>query len=147
MFRGRFHHMLDLKGRLSIPAKFQEALLESFGENLIMVPNEYCLEVYPLEEWKRLEEKVRQLPAFSSERKVIARLLTSKARDADLDGQGRIQLPPECRAETGLAKEVTIVGGGLPYFEVWDRRRFGEFERMHQDQIPTVLERLAGMGL
>lgn len=147
MFRGRFHHTIDPKGRLSIPAKFREAQLEHFGEDLIVVPNEYCLEVYPLEEWQHLEEKVRQLPAFSPERKAIARLFTSKARDVSLDGQGRIQLPPDCRAETGLGKEVTIVGGGLSYFEVWDRRRFEEFERTHQDEIPSVLERLAGMGI
>ncbi|MFQ5896944.1 MAG: division/cell wall cluster transcriptional repressor MraZ [Candidatus Methylomirabilia bacterium] len=147
MFRGRFHHTIDPKGRLSIPAKFREAQLEHFGENLIVVPNEHCLEVYPLEEWQRVEEKVRQLPTFSPERKAIARLFTSKARDASLDRQGRIQLPPECRAEVGLVKDVTIVGGGLLHFEVWDRRRFEEFDRTHQDQIPTVLERLGGMGI
>ncbi|MFQ5828260.1 MAG: division/cell wall cluster transcriptional repressor MraZ [Candidatus Methylomirabilia bacterium] len=147
MFRGRFHHTIDPKGRLSIPAKFREALLQHFGENLIVVPNEHCLEVHPLEEWQRVEEKVRQLPTFSPERKAIARLFTSKGREATLDGQGRILLPPDVRTEAGLAKDVTIVGGGLPVFEVWDRLRFEEFDRTHQDEIPTVLEKLAAMGI
>jgi MraZ protein len=54
MFRGRYQHTIDPKGRLSVPAKFRDALAQYDGA-LIVVPNDYCLEVHPLEEWQRIE--------------------------------------------------------------------------------------------
>ena len=57
MFRGRYHHSIDPKGRLSVPAKFRDALAQ-YGDNLVVVPNEHSLEVHPLEEWQRIEEKL-----------------------------------------------------------------------------------------
>ena len=53
MFRGRYQHTIDPKGRLSVPARFRDALAQYDGA-LVVVPNEHCLEVHPLEEWQRI---------------------------------------------------------------------------------------------
>ena len=147
MFRGRFLHTIDPKGRVSIPAKFREAMGDSYAGRLVVVPNEHCLEVHPLDEWQRIESKLREQSVFNPEVRKISRLYISKAKDVDLDAQGRILIPPDARAEAGLVKEVTLVGGGLMHFEVWDRRRFEEFDRTHQDDLPTVFERLSSLGV
>ncbi len=147
MFRGRYFHTIDPKGRVSIPARFREALGDGDTGRLVVVPNEHCLEVHPLEEWQRIEAKVRELSIFKSEVRTISRLYISKAKDADLDAQGRILIPPDFRAEAGFGKEVALVGGGLLHFEIWDRRRFEEFDRVHQDELPTVFERLSSLGV
>jgi len=47
MFRGRFQHTIDPKGRLSVPARFRDALAQYDGA-LVVVPNDHCLEVHPL---------------------------------------------------------------------------------------------------
>src|SRR3972149_1514138 len=58
MFRGRFFHTIDPKGRVSIPAKFWDALESDYSEKrLVIVPNEYCLEVHPMKEWEEIEAK------------------------------------------------------------------------------------------
>jgi len=147
MFRGRYLHTIDPKGRVSIPARFREALGDGYEGRLVMVPNEHCLEVHPLEEWQRIEGKVRELSVFNPDVKKIGRLYISKAKDVDLDAQGRILIPPDLRAEAALVKEVTLVGGGLTHFEIWDRRRFEEFDRTHQDELPTVFEKLSSLGV
>ncbi len=147
MFRGRFSHTIDPKGRVSIPARFREAIGDGYGGRLVVVPNAHCLEVHPLEEWQRIEAKVRELSVFNPEVKKISRLYISKAKDVDLDAQGRILIPPDSRAEAGLVKEVTLVGGGLMQFEIWDRRRFEEFDRTHQEELPTVFEKLSSLGV
>ena len=69
MFRGRYQHTIDPKGRLSIPAKFRDVLAQygDHAETLIVVPNEHSLEVHPLEEWQRIEEKVNGQSLFSPE--------------------------------------------------------------------------------
>jgi MraZ protein len=146
MFRGRYQHSIDPKGRLSIPAKFRDALAQ-YGENLVVVPNENSLEVHPLEEWQRIEEKLNSQPMFAPEVRQLSRLYISRAKDVVLDAAGRILLPPDTRKQAGLEKEVTLVGGGRRMFEVWDRQRFEEYERINGDSLPTLFEKLSAFGV
>jgi MraZ protein len=142
MFRGRFHHTIDPKGRLSVPAKFRDVLAQYQG-TLVVVPNDTALEVYPLEEWERVEALVNEQSQFHPEIRKLGRLYISRAREVALDGAGRILLPPDSRQQAGLVKDVTLVGPGRPFFEVWDRKRFEEFERMHSGELPKTFEELA----
>ena len=149
MFRGRYQHTIDPKGRLSIPAKFREALAQ-YGEQageLIVVPNEHSLEVHPLEEWQRIAEKLNAQPMFTPEVRQLSRLYMSRAMEASLDGAGRILLPPDTRKQAGLEKNVTLIGGGRRMFEVWDRPRFEEYERTQGDSLPTLFEKLSAYGV
>jgi MraZ protein len=146
MFRGRYQHTIDPKGRLSVPAKFRDAMAQ-YGEALVVVPNEHSLEVHPLEEWQRMEEKLNTQSAFAREVREISRLYISRAKDVVLDGAGRILLPPDTRKQAGLEKDVTLVGGGRRMFEVWDRQRFDEYERTQGDALPTLFEKLAALGV
>jgi MraZ protein len=146
MFRGRYQHTIDPKGRLSVPAKFRDAMAQ-YGEALVVVPNEHTLEVHPLEEWQRMEEKLNAQSAFAREVRELSRLYISRAKDVVLDGAGRILLPPDTRKQAGLEKDVTLVGGGRRMFEVWDRQRFEEYERTQGDALPTLFEKLAALGV
>ena len=114
MFRGRYQHTIDPKGRLSVPSKFRDALAQygDHAEQLIVVPNEHALEVHPLEEWQRIEEKLNSQPTFAPEVRQLSRLYMSRAKETALDGAGRILLPPDTRKQAGLeSKDVTLVGG------------------------------------
>lgn len=146
MFRGRYQHTIDPKGRLSVPAKFRDVLAQYDG-HLVVVPNDHCLEVHPLEEWQRLEAKLREQSRFNPEVREISRLYMSRAKDVTLDGAGRILLPQDARQQAGLEKEVTLVGGGLEQFEVWDRARFEEYERNEQPKLPSLFDKLASLGV
>ena len=149
MFRGRYQHTVDPKGRLSIPAKWRDALAqyEDHSEQLIVVPNEHSLEVHPLEEWQRIEDKLNAQPMFTPEVRHLSRLYMSRARETAVDGAGRVLLPPDSRKQAGLEKEVTLVGGGRKMFEIWDRARFEEYERTQGDSLPTLFDKLSGFGV
>ncbi len=147
MFRGRYLHTIDPKGRLSIPAKFRDALKDGYDGRLVVVPNESCLEVHPLEEWERIEQKLGEKSLFDPDVRKLGRLYISRAKDTALDRVGRILIPPDVREQAGLAKEVTLVGGGRRHFEVWDRHRFDEFERNNQDELPSVFDKLSSLGV
>src|SRR5258706_12684096 len=146
MFRGRYQHTIDPKGRLSVPAKFRDTLAQYDGA-LVVVPNDYCLEVHPLEEWQRIETKLREQSIFNPEVRELGRLYISRAKDATLDAAGRVLIPPDVREQAGLSKkEVTLVGGGLPPFGVGDRSRVDGYERTTAQRLPTLFERPAGLG-
>jgi MraZ protein len=146
MFRGRYQHTIDPKGRLSVPAKFRDALAQYEG-GLIVVPNESALEVYPVEEWERQERKISEQSQFNAEVRKLGRLYISRAKEVTLDNAGRILLPPDSRQQAGLAKDVTLVGLGRPFFEVWDRTRFDEYERTNGDGLPSLFDRLSQLGV
>ena len=146
MFRGRYQHTVDPKGRVSIPAKFRDALAQ-FDGMLIVVPNGSALEVHPFESWQRLESRMHEKSRFDADVRKFGRLYISNAKEVSLDGAGRILLPPDTREKAGLEKDVTVVGLGLDYFEVWDRARFVEYERTNGDGIESVFEKLADKGI
>jgi transcriptional regulator MraZ len=147
MFRGRYQHTLDPKGRVSVPAKYRDLLAQYEGATLVVVPNGDALEVHPLEEWERLEERINEKSMFDADVRKVGRLYISGAHEVELDGAGRILIPPDVRAQGGLTKDVTLIGLGRKYFEIWDRARFDEYVRLNSDGLPSGFERLAQMGV
>jgi MraZ protein len=147
MFRGRYQHTIDPKGRVSVPAKYRNVLAEYQARTLIVVPNGEALEVHPLEEWQRIEEKLNAQPMFTPQVRQLSRLYMSRAKETTLDGAGRVLLPPDTRRQAGLEKDVTLVGGGLRRFEVWDRARFEEYERTQGDSLPSLFDKLSEFGV
>lgn len=136
VFKGTYVHKIDAKGRLPVPAALRRTLAEVGATRVVVTLLDQCLAAYPPSEWVRLEEQLRQLPAFSRQVKAMTRLLASRAADCDLDVQGRILLPPALRAAAGLARDAVIVGV-LNRFEVWApdawRSFLADSERLLED--------------
>lgn len=80
MFRGRFEHTIDTKGRLSIPSKFREVLSENYDSRLVVTTYDGFLIAYPHEEWAVLEEKIAALPKFKRDTRNFLRFFYSSAR-------------------------------------------------------------------
>ena len=121
MFRGQFTHAIDEKGRLSIPAKFREALREE--KTLVLTTAESYLTVYPLHEWRAVEDRLRANPKFKREQRDFLRFVYSSAEDVDLDGQGRILIPQGLRQRAGIGRDVIIIGM-MDTIEIWDKARW-----------------------
>jgi transcriptional regulator MraZ len=147
MFRGRYQHTIDPKGRLSVPSKYRDALAQYDGNTLIVVPNGEAIEVHPLEEWERLEARINEHSMFDADLRKTGRLYISQAREVELDSAGRILVPPDTREHGGLHKDVTLVGPGRKFFEIWDRARFEEYERVNGDGLSSGFQRLSQLGV
>src|SRR2546428_14129709 len=146
MFIGRYQHTIDPKGRVTIPARYRSALAQYEG-NLIVVPQDQCLSVYPFSAWERVVGALNDQLQFDERLRRVGRLWISRAKEVELDGAGRVLLPPDSRQHAGLVKDVTLVGPGRPFFEVWDRPRFEEYERSNGEGLPSLFERLAQLGV
>lgn len=146
MFRGRYFHAVDPKGRLSIPAKFREVLQSRYDEGLIVANYDRCLVAYPEEEWARLEEKVLQLPSTQLEVRALRRLFFSSGVECPPDKQGRILLPFELRQSAGIEKNV-VLAGAVNCFEVWSRERWEEYTASNANFFETMSEKLASLGI
>ncbi|MCX5906859.1 MAG: division/cell wall cluster transcriptional repressor MraZ [Deltaproteobacteria bacterium] len=146
MFRGRFEHTIDGKGRVSIPAKFRELLVERYDDRLILTNFDRCLVAYPFEEWQVLEEKVSSLSMIKKEVKAFQRFFISGAAEVPIDKLGRILVPPTLREYAHLERNVVFAGLGKK-FELWSKERWQEEIKRSQEDFEGISEALAGLGI
>ena len=120
VFRGVQHINLDAKGRLSVPARQRESLLDiSAGSVVVTIDTQSsCLVLYPLREWERIERDIQDLPTLNPAVRRFQRLVLGYASDLDLDGNGRVLLPGALREYAHLEKRVVLVGQGNK-LELW----------------------------
>lgn len=137
MFRGVAKLALDSKGRLAIPARHRDALMEGCGGKLIVTADPaHCLLVYPLNEWEPIQAKLMGLSAFNEQTRHLQRLLVGHADDAELDSAGRILVPAALRTYAGLDKHVALVGQNNK-FELWDEARWDAKWELRDGETPT----------
>lgn len=122
MFRGQFIHSIDAKGRLSLPARFRDAVLAEGDARLVLTPapSDPCLHLYPLTDWAEFEQKIAELPRFEPHIVRFRRMYVSAALECDLDGQGRVLIGPDYRDRARLTKEVLLAGMGR-FIEIWSK--------------------------
>ncbi len=146
MFRGRFDHQIDVKGRLSVPSKFRDALAAVDSERLIITNFDQCLWAYPVGEWQALEAKVASLSQFREEVKALQRAFVSAACDCPIDRSGRVLIPPSLRGYAALEKDVVIVGM-TKRFEIWSRERWQMVFEEAQMKLDGLGDKLSELGL
>ncbi len=100
-----------------------------------------CIMVYPLEEWERVEEKLRSLPQSQKEVKEYMRYVYSNASECELDKQGRILIPPPLRESARINKGVIVVGM-LNKMEIWDKAAWDARKSQTGEKIEEVLSTL-----
>ncbi len=137
MFLGTSDHHLDSKGRVILPTDFREQLGESF---YITMGFNRCAQVMSIEEFDRLREQIRQLPADKA--LSLQYLLISPAKLVSPNSQGRIIIPQKLREDAGLSADVTVVGMDTR-IEIWDKATFDDFmEQQKQASVKEALELL-----
>ena len=121
MFTGEYHHSIDTKGRLIVPAKLRESLGDRF---FIVKGVDKCLNLYTNEEWEKFVAKLRKLPEGNVNARKLVRFYLSSAFEVEVDKQGRILIPTTHRDYAKIDKEVVLSGEdnkvGVWSVENWD---------------------------
>ena len=135
MFRGANAINLDTKGRLAIPTRYRQSLLDDCNGQLVCtVDNQQsCLLLYPIPEWEEIELKLIKLSSMIPAERRMQRLLLGHAAEGEMDKSGRILIPTPLRHHAKLSKEVMLVGQ-LNKFEIWDAETWAQ---QIEDDIDT----------
>ncbi|HAD10291.1 MAG TPA: cell division/cell wall cluster transcriptional repressor MraZ [Porticoccaceae bacterium] len=144
MFRGSSEINVDAKGRMAMPARYRELLEEhcdgkvviTVGADLNMGVGDKYLFIYPRPRWQEVETEVLDLASFDSFAQRLRQFFVGHARDVELDGSGRILIPPELRDYALLEKKVTLVGQ-IDRFELWDT---GAWNRKREEWLTTPVD-------
>ncbi len=140
---GEYHHNIDTKGRLIVPAKFREGLGESF---VLTRGLDQCLFGYPMDEWKQLEEKLKALPLTKKDARAFTRFFFSGATECELDKQGRINIPSTLLEYGKLEKECVIVGVSNR-IEIWSKPLWEDFFAQSEESFAEIAENMIGFDI
>lgn len=143
MFMGEFQQKLDTKGRMIIPSKFRDSLNEQF---VITRGLDKCLFGYTMEEWARIEEKMKSLPLTKKDARKFMRLFFSGATVVDMDKQGRINIPGNLRDYADLLKDCVVIGVSSR-IEIWSENEWKEFYTESEDNFEDIAEDLIDFEL
>ena len=118
MFRGNHPTRVDEKGRLKVPAEFKRLIDEKYGTQFYITSLDgKVAQVYPFEEWQRIEEKLARLSNFNPTKKKFLNRTNYYGQVVEIDGQGRVLIPALLRETAKIQGEVAVVGN-LTYLEV-----------------------------
>lgn len=121
MFRGITDISLDGRGRMAMPTRYREKLRERSGGRLVITiaRHEPCLHVYAERDWQTVEEALIELDGDETESRRQQHMLIGFAADVELDGNGRVVIPPRLRDYAQLKKKVVVVGQPMR-LELWN---------------------------
>jgi MraZ protein len=136
MFGGEFSHSIDVKGRITIPAKFRTELgLECY----VTRGFEGCISIYSKEGWEELTKVLLNSQAKPGSSRKLKRQLFSKSTPTTYDSQGRILVSQELRTLAGLTKDVMVIGVG-DHVELWDKEKWQEYDYMDDEELATLAD-------
>jgi MraZ protein len=138
MFMGEYHHTIDLKGRMIVPAKFRDGLGETF---VITRGLDQCLFGYPMSEWKQIEEKLKALPLTKKDARAFTRFFFSGATECELDKQGRVNLATPLLQYAKLEKECVVIGVSNR-IELWSKSNWERYVAEQEDSFEEIAENM-----
>ena len=141
MLMGEFHHNIDDKGRLIIPAKFRYELGEKF---VITRGLDKCLFVYSYNEWEKIINRLKALPFTNKDARNFTRFFLSGAAECEFDKQGRINITSPLGNYADLTKECVIIGAN-DRLEIWSEENWNTFFESNADNLSDIAENLFKM--
>lgn len=136
MFLGTHHPKLDDKGRLTLPAKFRDALA---GGLMVTKGQDHCLYVFPRDEFEQMARKVAEAPFTNEAVRAYQRYLFAGTDEQRPDGQGRISIATELRRYADLNKECVVIGA-ITRLEIWQADRWQNYLDDHEEGYAQARE-------
>ena len=142
-FTGEYQYSLDSKGRVNIPAKFRQALSKKNQNTFVATRGQDpCVWIYPLTEWKKIEDELRNLSSVSGIHRTFIRQIARSATPSTCDKQGRISLSPSLISFSRIDRNALIIGM-INKIEIWDPETLKAVDEKNINEDSNELNSLA----
>ncbi len=143
MFIGEFHHSIDTKGRVAIPAKFRAKVR---GGAIVTRGLDKCLFVFMKKDWAQFAGKLVSLPLAQANSRAFVRLMLSGASEVELDSQGRVLVPDYLRKYASIKKSAKVIGV-YDRMEIWDDVAWEKYKQNTESASDEIAEKMADLGI
>lgn len=141
-FKGQETYSIDSKGRVSIPSKMRKSISPEANDTFAITRGlDKCITAYPVDEWKKYEEKFANLNQYDEKNRYFLRMLLMWSEEVSLDAQQRITLPRKLMDFAGIDGKVMIVGMG-DHVEFWNPEEFDKYLNKYDDSYEKVAEQV-----
>ena len=131
-------YSVDEKGRVNLPAKMRKYVSPDTNDTFVLTRGfEKCLFVYPIDEWNKLEENLRNLSGYDPEHRRFIRTMLELASESQLDAQARLSIPQELREYANIESEVRIIGT-LDKIELWNPQIYEEYRNSQPETYESI---------
>ncbi len=145
-FKGQATYSIDAKGRVAIPAKMRSAMNPEANNTFVLTRGfEECIFLYPLDEWKVIEEEIGALNRYDREARHLQRTIFRWAEEAVLDRQGRVGLPKpllDFAKISDAGDDKVVVVGAYDRIEIWSPAVFDAYLNAQTEDYETLAERV-----
>jgi len=141
MFLGTYTPKLDDKGRLTLPAKFRDALA---GGLMVTKSQDHSLAVYPRDEFAVVAKRAAAASRTDPQARAFVRALAAGTDEQHPDAQGRITLSPDHRTYANLSRECVVVGS-VDFMEIWDKNAWDAYLAENEDDFSQARGDLGGI--
>lgn len=142
MFIGEYQHSLDSKNRIIVPSKLRDSLGDRF---IISKGLDGCIYAYPIDEWQKFEEKLKNLPLTNKDARAFVRFFVAGATEVETDKQGRGLIPANLREYAGIEKEIVTIGA-LNKVEIWSKERWESYNESDID-FDSIADKMGDLGI
>ena len=122
---GTYECKVDAKGRLMISSAFKKQLSPILQEGFVLKRAVFqpCLELYPMQEWNEVMDKVNSLNRFVKKNNDFIRRFTAGVRVIELDTSGRLLIPKDLCQFAGIQKQI-VLSSAINIIEIWDKDNY-----------------------
>ncbi len=122
---GTYECKADTKGRVMFSAAFKKQLSPVFDEGFVVKRAVFqpCLELYTMNEWKLMMEKISKLNQFVKKNNDFTRRFTAGVKVVEMDATGRILIPKELCDFANIKKDV-VMASSVNIIEIWDKTNY-----------------------
>ncbi|HLU81376.1 MAG TPA: division/cell wall cluster transcriptional repressor MraZ [Flavobacteriaceae bacterium] len=122
---GTYECKIDAKGRVMLPSALKKQLTPILQEGFVLKRAVFreCVELYPMEEWNILMQKMNKLNRFKKKNNDFIRRFTAGVKTVEVDGTGRLLVPKDLVGFAGLKKEI-VLSSAINIVEIWDKDKY-----------------------
>lgn len=137
-FIGTYDCKADVKGRVMIPVSLKNQLAPVINKGFVIKRSVFqpCLELYPMDEWSLLMEKMNKKNRFKKKNNDFIRRFSAGVKPVEIDGTGRLLIPKNLISVAGIKKEV-VLSSAINIIEIWDK---SSYEKVLEDTAENFAE-------
>jgi MraZ protein len=122
---GTYECKADVKGRVMVPSPLKKQLLPVMADGFVIKRAVFqpCLEIYPMNEWNALMQKMRELNRFNRKNVDFIRRFTAGVKTVELDVAGRLLIPKDLQSFAGINREI-VISSAINIIEIWDKKKY-----------------------
>jgi MraZ protein len=135
----------DSKNRVALPVALKKQLQPILTESFVMKRSVFqpCLELYPLQEWNEVMEKLNRLNRFVKKNADFIRMYTAGVRLVDVDANGRMLIPKDLGTFAGVKEEIILSAAGK-VIEIWDKATYEKVVNDEKVDFGALAEEVMG---